>query len=172
MKRAMNFLRQTIAQGDGLGIAVFLLLCGVAVATVSIVFSQTMKEASLKRFHLATESFPQWAVHQMVPAMYNFENRIQFSNVIQSQGEFDTQHPSYFTDALNHFPARFITFGDQRRVFADGRNGMFEMKSTYGDTTLVSRWELIHQADNQIRVHRVFEQFHHANDLPPAVDDE
>lgn len=172
MKRAINFWVQTAGQRDVLGFAIFGGLCVVATATVSILFSQTMKEAALKRFHLATASYPAWAAHQMVPAMYNFENRIRFSNVIHPQGEFDTQHPSYLGDAVNHFPARFITFGDQRRVFADGKDGMFEMTSAFAGTTLVSRWELIHQNDDTVHVHRVFEKFHYSNDLQRADEDE
>ena len=106
--RAGKFLIHCAQQRDWFGLALFGLLIAVAVAAVSILFSQTMKESALKRFQLASDSFPQWAVHQMVPAMYNFENKIKFSNVIDEQGHFDTSEDSYWEEAVNHFPARVI----------------------------------------------------------------
>ena len=159
MNRGWAFLIQSIQRRDLLGLAVFAALVAAGVAAVSILFSQTMKEAALKRFQLASDTYPQWAIHQAVPAMYNFENRIKFSNVIDNAGNFDTQEKSYVSDAVNHFPARFITFGDQRHVFANGREGMFEMESVFGDTALISRWEITREQPNQLTVNRVDQRF-------------
>lgn len=159
MNRGWSFLIQCFQQRDLLGLAVFAILAVTGFAAVSILFSQTMKEAALKRFQLASDTYPQWAVHQAVPAMYNFENRIKFSNVISGWGIFDSTEESYISNAVNHFPARFITFGDQRHVFAKGRAGMFEMESVFGDTTLVSRWELTRDQPNQLTVNRVVKRF-------------
>ena len=161
MNRGWRFLVQCFRQRDVLGLVVFAVLIVVASAAISILFSQTMKEAALKRFHLASDTYPQWAVHQAVPAMYNFENRIKFSNVIDETGHFDSDEKSYISDTLNHFPARFITFGDQRHVFAKGRAGMFEMKSVFGDTALISRWEITRDQPNQLTVNRVHQRFEH-----------
>ncbi len=160
MNRGVKFLTASVQQRDVLGLGLMGLLVATAVAAVSILFSQSMKEAALKRFHLASDSFPQWAVHQMVPSMYNFENRIKFSNVIDAEGKFDATEDSYFEDTLNHFPARFITFGDQRHVFSQDREGMFEMVSAFGDTVLVSRWNLKRRQPNQLTVERVEQKFH------------
>lgn len=159
MNRGWSFLIQSFKQRDFLGLAVFGVLVAVGFAAVSILFSQTMKEAALKRFQLASDTYPQWAVHQAVPAMYNFENRIKFSNVIDKAGNFDPAEESYVSDAVNHFPARFITFGDQRHVFANGREGMFEMESVLGDTALISRWEITRDQPNQLTVNRVDQRF-------------
>ena len=153
--RAAQFFIHSTQQRDWLGLALLGALVAVAVAAVSILFSQTMKEAALKRFQLASDSFPLWAVHQTVPAMYNFENRIKFSNVIDDQGNFDTSEESYIEDAVNHFPARFITFGDKRYMFSNGREGMFEMQSVFGETSLVSRWTVTRDQPEQLTVHRV-----------------
>jgi len=79
--------------------------------------------------------------------------------VIDDDGNFDVTENSYFEDALNHFPARFITFGDQRHVFSNGREGMFEMESVYGDTALISRWTLTRDQPNQLTVNRVEQRF-------------
>ena len=168
--RAAKFLTDCIEQRDWFGLAMFGVMIVVGVAAVSILFSPTMKEAALKRFHLASDSFPHWAAHQTVPSMYNFENRIRFSNVIDDQGRFDASEGSYFEDAINHFPARFITFGSHRYVFSKGREGMFEMQSTFGDTTLVSRWNLTRDQPNRLTVHRVEQRFDRSSDLPSSVD--
>ncbi len=161
MNRGWDFLIQCFGQRDLLGLAVFALSVIVAVAAISILFSQAMKEAALKRFHLASDTYPQWAVHQAVPAMYNFENRIKFSNVIDKSGNYDSDEESYISAAVNHFPARFITFGDQRHVFTKGRAGMFEMESVFGDTALISRWEITRDQPNQLTVNRVHQRFEH-----------
>ena len=157
--RAVKFLIHCTRQRDWFGLALFGLLILVGVSAVSILFSQTMKEAALKRFHLASDSFPNWAAHQIVPAMYNFENRIKFSNVINDQGRFDPSEDSYLESAVNHFPARFITFGDQRPVFSNDKDGMFEMQSVFGDTSLVSRWNITHDQPGKLTVHRVEQRF-------------
>ena len=159
MNRGLSFLIQCCRQRDLLGLAVLAISLVVAGAAISILFSQTMKEAALKRFHLASDTFPQWAIHQAVPAMYNFENRIKFSNTIDKTGDFDFDEKSYISSATNHFPARFITFGDQRHVFAKGRAGMFEMESVFGDTALISRWEITREQPNQLTVSRVHQRF-------------
>jgi hypothetical protein len=159
MNRGLDFLTESIRQRDLLGLAVFTLLIAAGVAAVSILFSQTMKEAALKRFHLASDSYSQWAVHQAVPSMYNFENSFKFSNVIDQSGYFDTDEESYLAEAINHFPARFITFGDRRHVFANGRAGMFEMESVFGDTALISRWEITRDQPNELTVNRVDQRF-------------
>jgi len=172
MNRGWNFLSQSVRQRDPLGLAIFAVLLAVAAAAVSILFSTAMKEAALKRFQLASDNYPQWAAHQMVPAMYNFENRIKFSNVINESGDFDTQEESYFEKSINHFPARFITFGDYRYLFAEEREGMFEMESVFGDTALVSRWELKRDQPNQLTVHRVDQRFEHRDRLNRRGGDE
>lgn len=159
MNRGWEFLIQSIRQRDLFGLAVFALLVVAGLAAVSILFSQTMKEAALKRFHLASDTFPQWAIHQVVPAMYNFENRIKFSNVIDKSGHFDSQEKSYISDTLNHFPARFITFGAHRYVFSKVRTGMFEMESVFGDTALISRWEITPDSQKRLTVNRVEQRF-------------
>lgn len=161
MKRGWSFLVQCCRQRDLLGGAVFLLVLAAGAAAVSILFSQAMKKAALKRFHLASDTYLQWAVHQAVPAMYNFENRVKFSNVIDQSGKFDSGEESYISDAVNHFPARFITFGDQRHVFNKGRAGMFEMESVFRDTALISRWEITREHPNQLTVNRVHQRFEH-----------
>lgn len=159
MKRVWHFLKASIHQRDWLGLVFLGLMIVVGAAAVSILFSRAMKEAALKRFHLASDSYPQWAAHQMVPAMYNFENRIKFSNKIDRDGRFDTSDASYIEHAINHFPARFITFGDRRHFLSKGREGMFEMESVFGDTALVSRWVLKRDTPGDITVHRVEQHF-------------
>ena len=153
--RAAQFIIKATQQRDWFGLILFGMLISVAVAAVSILFSQTMKEAALKRFQLASDSFPLWAVHQSVPAMYNFENRVRFSNVISDGGVFDESEKSYFQKTVNHFPARSITFAGQRSVLLHDKEGMFEMRSVFGDTALISRWNVTRDSSGHLTVHRV-----------------
>lgn len=90
-----------------------------------------------------------------IPAMYNFENRIQFTNEMIGDGEFNTEHESWFKFHLNHFPARAMTFGDfAPTCFGSVRRGTFEMSSRYQETELVSRWEISDGADGKLQIHR------------------
>ena len=98
---------------------------------------------ALKRFHLGSDSFALWAAHQTVPSMYNFENRVQFTNELLDDAPFDANDETYVRQTLNHFPARYITFGGLLpSCFSQRREGTFEMSSTFGDTELVTRWEI------------------------------
>ena len=119
------------------------LILAVAAWTLSIIFSPSMRDMALKRFHLGSDSYPIWAAHQTVPSMYNFENRVQFTNELLGEAAFDPQDETYIKQTMNHFPARFITFGDHlAQCFLERPQGTFEMSSTFGDTELVTRWEI------------------------------
>jgi len=143
MLRSIRFLSASVAARDYAGVGVLLLILAVIAWTVSIAFSPAMRDMALKRFHLGSDSFPIWSAHQTVPAMYNFENRVQFSNQLLGDAPFDPNDESYVKHTMNHFPARFITFGDRlARCFSKQRQGTFEMSSTFGDTELVTRWEI------------------------------
>lgn len=147
MLRSIRFLSASVAARDYGGIGLLLLILVVAAWTLSIIFSPAMRDMALKRFHLGSDSFPLWAAHQTVPAMYNFENRIQFTNELLGDAPFAPANETYNKHTLNHFPARFVTFGDQLApCFSQQRQGTFEMSSTFGDTELVTRWQ-IQQSD-------------------------
>ncbi len=147
MLRSLRFLSASVAARDYAGLGLLLMILAVATWTVSIIFSPTMRDMAMKRFHLGSDSFPLWAAHQAVPSMYNFENRVQFTNQLLGDAPFDPTESTYSQHTLNHFPARFITFGDRvPGCFSEQRQGTFQMNSTFGETELVTRWQ-IQQAD-------------------------
>lgn len=147
MLRSIRFLSASVAARDYVGIGLLVLILAVAAWTLSIIFSPAMRDMAMKRFHLGSDNFPVWAAHQTVPSMYNFENRIQFTNELLGEAPFDPTNETYSRLTLNHFPARFVTFGDALAdCFSEQRQGTFEMSSTFGDTKLVTRWQ-IQQSD-------------------------
>lgn len=148
MLRSIRFLTASVAERDYGGLGVLVLILAVATWTLSIIFSPTMRDMALKRFHLGSDSYPIWAAHQTVPSMYNFENRVQFTNELLGDAPYDPKDDTYLQYTLNHFPARFITFGDYLSpCFSQRRQGTFEMSSTFGDTELVTRWKIQPQPD-------------------------
>lgn len=148
MLRSIRFLSASVAARDYVGLGLLVLILAVATWTLSIIFSPAMCDMALKRFHLGSDSFPLWAAHQTVPSMYNFENRVQFTNELLGDAPFDPNDETYTKHTLNHFPPRFITFGDRlANLFSQRRQGTLEMSSTFGDTELVTRWEIQQQAD-------------------------
>lgn len=136
-------LRDYLRTRDFLGIGLLVLILGVSMWSVSILFSAAMRDMAIQRFHLGSDSFPTWAAHQTVPAMYNFENRIRFTNDLLGEAPFHTSHTNYRERTLNHFPGRYVTFGNNHfPCFSKQRQGTFELSTTFGDTNLTTRWEI------------------------------
>ncbi len=149
MLRSTKFIPDAFAKRDLLGLGLLAMIGGTILWSMTIVFSPTMRQMALERFHLAGNSFPLWAVHQAVPAMYNMENRIQFTNRLIGDKPFDPADESYIKRTLNHYPARFITFGNNHPVcFSNQPQGTFEIRSVFGDTELVTRWEITPQSQH------------------------
>jgi len=143
MFRSIRFLTATFAARDPFGLGLLALIIAVVTWTLSIAFSPTMRDMAMERFHLGSDSFPVWAAHQAVPSMY-----MQFTNELLGDAAFDPQDPTYIQQTLNHFPARFVTFGNRLPMFfSETRQGTFEMSSTFGDTELVTRWEIQQSPD-------------------------
>ncbi len=91
-----------------------------------------------------------WAAHQAVPSMYNFENKVQFSNQVLGDRSFNPADDSYRSMVLNHFPGNIITFGDWApTLFACQREGTFEMCSRYQNRLLLSRWTIRSPGDGK-----------------------
>ena len=129
---------------------------------VSTPFLETTRELSIRRFQLASSSWLQWAALAPVPSMYNYENRIQFTNEMIGDGAFNEDHESWFECPVNHFPARCVTFGEFAPTwFDESRNGTFEMSSRFGETELISRWEIREETDGCMQVYRLSENWVH-----------
>lgn len=163
MLRAKHFIAESIARKDWLGIGLAAFASLVIAFAISILFSATTREMALRRFHLSNSSFGQWAAMAPVPAMYNFENRIQFSNrLLNETGSFDQKDSTWFSLQMNHFPARLATFGEMApRCFSEQRQGTLEMTSRFRETLLTSRWEIRPDSDYTMHVHRQTESWVH-----------
>ena len=153
MLRPLQFFIDAYRQKDLLAICIVAWILVVIGWSLSMVFSTVMRDMALKRFHLESESFLCWAVNQSVPSMYNFENRVQFTNQLIGDDPFDSTDETYVKTTLNHFPARYITFGDRVPLsFSATRQGTFEMESRFADTTLTTRWEIVdHDGTLQVK---------------------
>lgn len=153
-------LSEFVHQKDWLGMFVVALGAIIACWAVSILFSQTTRELAMRRFQLASPSFTSWAAISPVPAMYNFENRVQFTNELAGSGPLNESHDSWFENPVNHFPARCMTFGDfASQCFAENRQGTFEMSTRFRGTELISRWEITENSDGVMTVRRVSEDW-------------
>ena len=158
MNRPITFLRDCVRQRDWPAALLAIAVLATAATALSIVFSNPMKVASLKRFHLGTENYSTWAVHQFVPSMYNFENKVAFSNLSHDLVVVDKHDHTFVTDTVNHFPARRITFGNLRKKqFGEIDQGTFRMVSSYGGQRLISTWK-IETRDGVLWVTRVEQQ--------------
>ena len=156
MFRPAKFVSECFRQKDWLGLFVF--ACGTLISCwiVSIVFSQTTRELAIRRFQLASPSFSSWAALAPVPSMYNFENRIQFTNELDVEGGLGTDP---FSIQVNHYPARCVTYGEfSPKWFASERQGTFEMSTRFQEMELVSRWEVT-ESDGTMTVDRISEDW-------------
>ena len=170
MLRPFQFFIQAYRQRDLLAVCIVAWIIVVIGWSVSMVFSTVMRDMALKRFHLESESFLCWAVNQSVPSMYNFENRVQFTNQLIGDGPFDATDETYDKATLNHFPARYITFGDMvPRCFSKTRQGTFEMESRFADTTLTTRWE-ISDREGTLEVNPLGRKFSRGNQVKNQLE--
>jgi len=92
--------------------------------------------------------------------MYNYENKIQFTNELLGEEDFNKEHESWFACPVNHFPARSITFGEfSPTFFAEEQQGTFEMSTRFRESELISRWEIQQQSDGNFWVRRYLENW-------------
>ena len=69
------FLRLLIKTNDIPALVLFGLIGLVFAWNLALPMSQTLQEAGLKRYHLASSNYFAWAAQQPIPSIYNFENR-------------------------------------------------------------------------------------------------
>ena len=140
----IKFMTESASQKDGFAFAILGIALLVAGWKTSILFSQTTRRMEMERFQLASSSWTTWALLAPVPSMYNFENRIQFTN-----------RGTFFKCPVNHFPARCITFGEFAPTwFEKNRDGTFEMSTMFREHELTSVWTIEPQADGLMYVRR------------------
>ena len=128
----------TILVGLVLGVAGWILLLPV---------SSEVQRIFLARFHLASASYCGWCLQQLVPSMYNFENRYWVSDHPLSNAELETsvaqgQAHGLKAGYVNHFSARVFTFGDGRLIHLQNKVApqYLYLQSSYRDETLNTIW--------------------------------
>lgn len=158
MNRTITFLKDCTRQRDWPAMLLGLAVLVTAATAISILFSNPMKVAALKRFHLGTDNYATWAAHQFVPSMYNFDNKVSFSNFSYDLAVVDEFDHTFTKDTVNHFPARCITFGNLRhKQFKELDRGTFRMVSSYRGQRLISTWK-IEKQDGVLWVTRLDQQ--------------
>ncbi len=151
----MHQLIEKIHQTRDWQAIVLLLLLGSAATWILILpFSGSFQTAAMKRFHLTTACYWQWAVQQTIPSMYNFENRYWISETQLEPEQLGKDVASARKLGLNsrfanHFPARVFTFADTRHHYLgpEKREGVparyLYLQSRYRGTTVRTRLEAI-----------------------------
>ncbi len=112
--------------------------------------SSEVQRIFLARFHLASASYGGWSLQQLVPSMYNFENRYWVSDHPVSQAELETSVAQAKANGLqagyvNHFSARVFTFGDGRLIYLQNKVApqYLYLQSHYRNETLTTIWTAI-----------------------------
>ena len=126
------------------------LLAGLALVVAAwlscLPFSSTLQRLSLARFHLSSSSFAEWAWQQPIPPMYNFENHYWLyspSLAVTDSGRLFDPTVAEQTEAINHFPARVVTFADNRyRLFHERTERYVRLQSRYRERELNTIWHV------------------------------
>ncbi|QEG23926.1 hypothetical protein MFFC18_38310 [Mariniblastus fucicola] len=160
MVRPAKLIAESYRQKDWFALSLLFVALVISCWIVSILFSQTTREQAMRRFQLASPSFPAWAAMAPVPSMYNFENSVQFTNEMVGDAPIDSDHESWFACPVNHFPARCVTFGEfSPHWFAEQKHGTFEMSTKFRESELIGRWEIKEQPDGTLLVQRYSENW-------------
>lgn len=101
----------------------------------------------LKQYHLAASSFPQWAITQIVPSMYNFANEFYLTQkpILSSESLASlVASDQLITHAwFNHYPLRQISFGLYRAgLFFPPVRKFIYLRSRYRDQEFISAYTL------------------------------
>ena len=97
--------------------------------------------ATMKRFHLRSDSFILWSAQAPIPAMYNFANRYEVRELPEEMLEmpvfgFRVDEPEKSAEPerryINHFPARLLTFANGRyEILNPGEDRWLTIESSY-----------------------------------------
>jgi hypothetical protein len=154
--RLVRFLR-SIVRTDDLSAAVVLgLILAIAVWLVLLPVNRSIQQATLMRFHLQSPSFLAWCGLQVVPAMYNMENRYWLNEPIRV-GDDEISMRCVEAGTTNHFPTRMLTSFDARYRFYRERNqAEVLLESRFQGQALATRWHVEKGPDNSLVIRRVW----------------
>lgn len=99
----------------------------VAAWIVALPLTDRVAEATMRRMHLASDSFATWAPQQIAPAMYSFENRGMYSSEDVAVSQFTAwdERPGHF---FNHFPVRSLTWTRREQFWPTGVWGYYRTR--------------------------------------------
>lgn len=127
---------------DPLRAMIVALIGGAVLFQLLIPVSSTVARVAMARFHLRSSSVVLWRLMQIVPSMYNFENRIWITEApLLDEALGDS--PSTTGFYINHYPTRIMTYGDQRRLLGSLEKPLFvTLRSRYQGQDLVTRFKV------------------------------
>jgi len=147
----------------------------VAVWLLAMPLVPTVAEATMRRFHLTTESFSLWSLQQLIPSMYNFDNRFEVQRQPPDSGDpiFHSLSPweriaareRVKSGQVNHFPASRITSALAHTTYSgDLGDRWFTLITSYRGIEEKSYYHLQPREDGgfeMIRLERGFADEHH-----------
>lgn len=156
--RLVRFVKSIVRTDDLPAAMMFGLILAIAVWLVLLPVSRSIQQATLMRFHLQSPSFSAWCGLQVVPAMYNLENRYWLHEPVEvAEGEGTMRCVESGT--ANHFPTRMLTSFDARYRFYRERNQTeVLLESRFQDQVLATRWRVEKGADNSLVIRRSWEE--------------
>lgn len=159
----LSFIKQIWTEKDYASGLLFGAIAGVCLWIIALPVSTQVQNAYFQRFHLATPNFVVWSAQQVVPAMYNLENRYWFDRTpLTDQESFDSpirkaghNFDGFETGMVNHFPTRKFTFGDARSVLNQNPNGYLYLSSKYRGREIRSSYQMLPASINEIQLKRL-----------------
>ncbi len=138
------------------GFLTLLCLVGLVVTWLLLMpWVEAITRTTMRRFHLQCDSFAKFAIQFPVPAMYNFANTVQVTEMSPEWRETLLGDPLFGDSMLeelgetgksryvNHFPARRITFSDARyEHLQSGQDRWFTLRSSYRGQHMTSTYHL------------------------------
>jgi hypothetical protein len=147
-----------LGRPDGRLALMLVMLLGVAAWIVAMPFSEAVTRITMERMHLASPQFSTWAVQQISPAMYNFENRGFLSPDslrLPNDAIFKNNDRGYF----NHFPIRQLTW-ISRDQFGPGGIILYA-RSRYRGAEFQSKYRLEFRVEGGWNVRRLETFYRH-----------
>ena len=149
--RITEFLQSILGNGDLYSRLFLGLLAAIAAWMICLPFFEFAQRAALNRYQLQNRFYPAWAMQQIVPSIYNFENEYRFES---ANPRPDPELAAFTrTKRLNHFPLRIVTYFDGRyRLFHEGHGGILRVNSRFQDIELETDWQIDAQPDGSLRM--------------------
>jgi len=143
MRGPRGFLKDLRATSDHGAAALGALLVLAALFSLSLPISEHAARVGLERFHMRL-SYPAWALLQLTPAMYNFENQW----AVYEAGDVDPTDP-LTVRWMNHHVTR-VVYEVGRRWPLNNHPGCFRyvFRSAYQGQQLTTHYESCRSVDS------------------------